>query len=156
MDLTFLQNYILIDKNMQPEIPADLNKKNILVYSSFVFLTNVLFTLYRQYYIYSFLFLCLTITSVSYHSTSNSYINILDKFFIGLIVLYGGYILYHKINQNPVQLFIIILTFLFVCFLYFYGYMVNDYCYHTNSSLAKMYHCILHLVSSLGHHLIIL
>lgn len=65
---------------------------SILIFSSFIFITNVLSTLYKNYYIYSFLFVCLTITSITFHYNTNIYTNILDKIFVLAIVLYGGYV----------------------------------------------------------------
>lgn len=127
----------------------------LLLFSSLIFITNVVSTFYKKYYIYCFLFFCLTITSVIFHYNTNVYTNIIDKLFILTIVLCGGYILYNKREtDNQIQVVFIVMTFLSVIFLFFYGYCVNNYCYHPDKCVGDNYHCILHLISSLGHHLI--
>jgi len=127
----------------------------ILIVSSFIFITNAASTFYKKYYIYCLLFICLTITSLIFHYNTNIYTNILDKIFILAIVSYGGYILYNKSTPtNQIRVLLIITTFLSVIFLFFYGYCVKDYCYHPDKCVGDNYHCVLHIVSSLGHHLI--
>ena len=128
---------------------------SILILSSFIFITNVLATYYKKYYIYSFLFACLTITSIIFHSNNNIYTNIIDKIFILAIVLYGGNMLYKKTtSDNHFNVFIIIFTFLCCVFFFFYGYCVKDYCYNPDICVGNNYHCMLHIIGSLGHHLI--
>jgi len=56
----FLDNNIYIKKY--------IHNGKLLVCSSFVFLTNVLTAIYKTSYIYSFLFLFLTTTSILFHS----------------------------------------------------------------------------------------
>jgi hypothetical protein len=75
----------------------------LLLASSFIFITNVLSTFYKKYYIYSFLFFCLTLTSILVHYSNDIYAKIVDKFFIFTIVLYGGYLVCKKttIEGNP-------------------------------------------------------
>ena len=128
---------------------------SILIFSSFIFITNVLSTLYKNYYIYSFLFVCLTITSITFHYNTNIYTNILDKIFVLAIVLYGGYVLYNKTTtDNQISVFLIVMSFLFCIFFFYYGYYVKDYCYNPDKCVGDNYHCILHIISSFGHHLI--
>jgi aminopeptidase-like protein len=69
---------------------------SILIFSSLLFITNVLSAFYKKYYIYCFLFLGLTITSIMYHYNKNSYSSVIDKVFVLAVVLYGGYMLYVK------------------------------------------------------------
>ena len=66
-------------------------------------------------------------------------------------------------NNNNISRFsfmfvkiVIITTFLFVIYLYCYGWYVQDYCFYKEKDIANEYHMLLHLVSSLGHHLIAL
>ena len=127
----------------------------LLSISSLVFITNIASAVYNQYYVYSFLFLCLTIISVIFHSTHDPIVNILDKICIFLVVVYGGYVFY---NRNPPknQSFLILSSFVAVLFLYCYGYMINNYCYHPDQCIANQYHSLLQLISSIGHHLILL
>ena len=129
---------------------------DILFYSSFIFITNVVTAYSKQYYEYSFLFIFLFITSILFHSNKNIYTNIFDKIAISLIVFYGTYQLYFKTNhENYLFLIIIVSLFLLCIYLYTYGYYQRCYCYHEEICIGNLYHCILHLISSLGHHLII-
>lgn len=149
-----------------------MNECSLCVYSSLLFLTNVFLALYYDYYLYAFLFLLLTITSLIYHKQSvelkkyAKYINIIDKIAICCVIFYGGYIFYNKQKNTyadydydyPISMksIIVIITFLAVVFLYGYGYLKNDYSFHPNSDVSQMYHCLLHLISSFGHHVIII
>jgi aminopeptidase-like protein len=133
---------------------------SILIFSSLLFITNVLSAFYKKYYIYCFLFLGLTITSIMYHYNKNSYSSVIDKVFVLAVVLYGGYMLYvktayHTHTHTHIMSGVILLTFFSCLILFCYGYLVNDYCYHPDKNVGNMFHGILHIISSLGHHLII-
>lgn len=128
----------------------------LLLCSSLIFMTNICTTFYHTYYIYCFLFCCLTISSLMFHYNPNHYTNAIDKLCILAIVSYGGYILYEKTTlDNQSHVWIVVTTFVSCLFLFFYGYFVNDYCYHPDKNIGDMYHCILHIIGSLGHHLIL-
>ena len=104
---------------------------NLLLFSSLIFFTNVVLAYYKKDYIYIFLFSGLIITSLLYHSNNNIYTNILDKIFILGVVSYGGYSLYNKSNEKNQELVIlIILLFLSVVFIFYYGYCIDNFCYH--------------------------
>jgi Na+/citrate or Na+/malate symporter len=127
----------------------------LLLFSSFIFITNTSTNFHKKYYIYSFLFFCLTITSLCYHYNNNIYTNILDKFFILAVVLYGAYSLYNKTTQdNKFNVSLIIITFLLCILLYIYGYTINDFCFHQDEFIGNNYHCAIHIITSLGHHFI--
>jgi hypothetical protein len=127
----------------------------LLVFSSLIFITNVATTFYKEYYVYSILFLCLTITSVIFHYNTNIYTKALDKTFVFAIVFYGGYLFYTKITpENQAQSALIVTTFLLCIFLYYYGYCMNDLCYHPEKCIGDKYHSVLHFIASVGHHLI--
>ena len=130
--------------------------QNILILSSLFFITNAISTLYKKYYVYSFLFVCLTLSSLMFHTNTTIYTNIIDKCCITAVVVYGGYMLYNKHTQiTPFNMFLIVVTFLSCLFFFFYGYYVNDYCYHPDKYIGDMFHSMIHLISSFGHHLII-
>jgi len=129
-------------KNMEPMI------------SSLLFITNVLNSLWYQQYLYSFLFLMLTLTSILFYSHPNIYTNAIDKCAIGAVVMYGGYLLYTKNKNNLIHVGLILSSFLMVVVLFFYGYCTNQYCY--DPQYGNHYHCLLHGISSLGHHGILL
>lgn len=153
-----------------------MSECSLCVYSSLLFLSNVFIALYYDHYLYAFLFLLLTITSVIHHKQSTEFekykkcINIIDKIAVYCVIFYGGYIFYNKqkntytdydynYNYNysiNIKSIIIIITFLAVVFLYGYGYLKNDYSFHPSTDVSQMYHSLLHLISSLGHHLIII
>lgn len=155
-----------------------MSECSLCVYSSLIFLTNVFLALYYDHYLYAFLFLILTITSVIHHKQSAEFeeykkcINIIDKIAVYCVIFYGGYIFYNKLKNTyidynygyyydydyPINIksIIIIITFLAVVFLYGYGYLKNDYSFHPSPNVSQMYHGLLHLISSFGHHVIII
>jgi hypothetical protein len=127
----------------------------ILLYSSCIFITNIISAYYKRDYIYATAFIALTITSVIYHYNSNIYTNILDKIPILTIVLYGSHSLQYKTvaGVNNIGLGFIIATFLSTIYLYGYGYCIHHYCFHPE--YGNHYHALLHIISSIGHHIII-
>jgi len=143
-----------------------IDECSICVYSSLIFLTNIFLALYYDHYFYAFLFLCLTITSVVHHTYNTDYTGIIDKIPVYAVIFYGGYIFYNKyvkeiinikeINtKDIIKSLIIVSTFLSVVFLYAYGYLTDNYSFHPSYSVSQMYHSLLHIISSIGHHFII-
>ena len=143
---------------------------SVCVYSSLIFLTNIFLALYYDHYFYAFLFLCLTVTSIVHHSYNTVYTGIIDKISVYAVIFYGGYIFYNKyvkdikeikdiINtkdaKDIIKPIIIVGTFLSVVFLYGYGYLTDNYSFHPSDSVSQMYHSLLHIISSIGHHFII-
>jgi hypothetical protein len=146
---------------------------SICVYSSLIFLTNIFLALYYNHYFYAFLFLCLTVTSLVHHSYNTDYTSIIDKISVYAVIFYGGYIFYNKyvkdikdiketkdiINtkdiKDIIKPIIIVGTFLSVVFLYGYGYLTDNYSFHPSEPVSQMYHSLLHIISSIGHHFII-
>jgi len=137
--------------------PFSPNKSsNILIFTSLVFITNIIAALYREHYLYAFFFFCLTATSLIVHNYNNMYTNLIDKISIFFIVTYGAYMLYCKsCGDNYVTVSIIVITFLICVFLYVYGSLKNKYCFDPQIEIGNKYHGLLHFVGSLGHHLII-
>jgi hypothetical protein len=129
---------------------------NLLIFSSFIFITNTFTAFYRKYYIYGGFFIFLTITSIIYHYDINIYTNLLDKSAILAIFLYGSYILYKKTTASKfIQVSLIITGFILCVFFYYYGYYTNSYCNNPDKYIGKQYHCLLHFICSLLNHLII-
>lgn len=129
---------------------------NLLLFTSLFFITNSIAALYKQYYLYSFLFGVLTITSLIVHSNNNIYANIIDKIGVAAVILYGSYLLYNKfIIDNYHMALIIVALFIGCNILYIYGYMYKQYCFHSQKCIANNYHGLLHLIASIGHHFII-
>jgi len=132
-------------------------KSKLLVYSSFIFITNALTAYYKGYYLYSCLFILLTATSIIFHLYGGLLLIIIDKIPILCIVAYGGNMLYQKLfNMNIFKIIFIVTTFLLTIFLYYYGYFTNTFCYHPDKCIRDRYHCLVHCIGSIGHHLIIL
>ena len=130
---------------------------NILVYSSLIFLTNTAVAYYYGHYMYSFFFGMLTATSVIVHSRCSDPLlsTVLDKLAILSVVLYGGHILFSKMSAtNAAFCIVIVATFFSTAYLYAYGFLVDDYCFNSDKRVANKYHCLLHCLSSTGHHLI--
>jgi len=139
------------------------NEYSSCFYSSFIFLTNVVIAYWYGYYLYARLFFLLTITSILFHSIHNNiYSNINDKIVISLIVLYGGNLFFHKFLTNETSAkhwvisFSIISTFLLTLYLFIYGYITNSFCFYEDRNTANLYHSLLHIISSIGHNLIIM
>jgi hypothetical protein len=145
------------EKSEKHDYNVFFKNKNVLVLSSFIFITNIITSILYKDYTYSVLFLFLIITSVIYHSNSNIYTNILDKISIFLIVAYGSYNLNKKFNiNNIIFVVIIIITFLLTIFLYIYGYFTNQFCFNSQKCVGNKYHCLLHFITAFGHNLIII
>ena len=132
---------------------------SILIYSSFILLTNSVVGIFTSNYVYSFLFATLFITSICVHTQNNIAINLLDKFVILLIFLYGGYRLREKMNMSLygiIKNLVIISTCLCVIWFYCYGYIAQDLCFHPIPEIATIYHIFMHIIGSLGHNMIML
>ena len=124
------------------------NKNKILItfYSAFLFLTNVLTCIYFQDYLYALLFFILFGTTISVHSyLDNWYMNIIDKLAILMVVSYGGYKIYKKCDPTTISLLTLFINICLISTIYIF--------------LSKYYtinlHILLHLFSSIGHHLIL-
>jgi hypothetical protein len=132
---------------------------NILFWSSLVFVTNMFAAFWRKYYLYSLFFACLTISSLVVHSHHTLATNLIDKVCIAAIVLYGGYMFYIKLPKinlwNSLFYAMCVSTFLFTIWVYIYGYITKQYCFCGDSELGNIWHSMMHVVSSIGHHFII-
>ncbi len=98
----------------------------------------------------------LTITSLIVHSNDNIYTNIIDKFAVGTIVIYGAYTVCNKLSIDKyISISLIVLLFLLSIFLYIYGYFTRQFCFCDEKCIAQRYHFVLHAISSIAHHFII-
>ncbi len=126
-----------------------------LIFSSLFFLTNVLSTLSKKYYLYSLFFGLLVLTSLLVHSKHTLVSNLLDKIVIGCIVITGSIYTYKKFyRQNLVLLVFIFSTFFGTIYFYLYGFWKTSMCFHPVN--AKDYHYWMHFIGSIGHHFICL
>jgi hypothetical protein len=122
---------------------------NVWFYSSFLFLTNVGSSIYFKQYVYATLFMCLFGISILVHYyETNLYIDMIDKLFIFLVITHSGYT-FIKNKYTPIQSILILICFLSTLYIYFYL---------DNSSINynEWIHLVLHIFSSVGHHLILL
>lgn len=148
---------------------------NPCFYTSILFLIVAIKALYNNYIPYGLLWLQLSITSILYHGkmyseANKDYLLSYDKASAYLVVLYGSYLLLQKISCfsdatnkryklnlcSIITIFIIIVSFLTTIYLYHYGYQISKYCFDDNKETAHFYHMSLHLLSIIGHLLIIL
>ena len=138
----------------EPTKPSELN---FCVYSSFIFLTNVVVFFFLGYTFYAFLFLCLLLTSVLHHSNPSTITYMIDKLSVWGVVLYGGYLFLTKWDSISTKMaLVIIVTFLSTIYLYYYGYTNQSYCFDKNQERGMLFHSGMHVISSIGHHLIAL
>jgi hypothetical protein len=150
-----------IENAQNPPPPQVEVESNMCIYSSTVFLVNCCIALYFNYFIYGFLFLILWLTSIIFRLWRNIYTNIIDKIAIWAVVVYGGNLFFQKLVKvdgirDMMVSVLIINTFLAVIFLYFVGYILKKYCYCESPIMQERYHALLHLISCVGHVLIVI
>lgn len=144
-----------------------MNEINYRLISSFIFFTNIFYCYYKKYFIYSFLFSNLLISSVILHwiefdllylEYETNLIKKIDKFNIILIIAYGCYIYFKKLltKKNNFIISALVIYFLILCiFLWNYGFMKNKYCFDVDKNRASKYHSLMHISGCLGHLLIV-
>lgn len=131
-------------------------KQNVLIYSSFVFLTNFIAGIWIGQTIYAALFLALTCSSVAVHHYEDLlWINILDKLIIFSIFLFGAFEIFTKFKTHvSTHLVIIVSSFVYCIVVYIIGYLNTCFCFDLCPDIAKTYHMHMHIVGSVGHHYI--
>jgi len=134
---------------------------NCCVYSSCIFVINSIVAFYYEYYLYSFLFVTLLITSLIYHTNYNTYTYLLDQLSVFSIVFYGGYIFFQKFYRintyyQTVCAFGVIAAFLLTLYLYLYGFIYTAFCFCECKKTSDNYHSLLHIISSIGHYIIVI
>lgn len=89
---------------------------NYCFYSSFIFITNALVSLYYKEYAYSASFFALFLTSILYRTITNTFTNILDKVAITAVVFLGGNLFLSKFSPetNMFHQLTIICTFVHI------------------------------------------
>lgn len=126
-------------------------------YTSLLFYTNCVAALLKGKIEYAYSLFFLTFTSLLVHGIfDRKAMILLDKFAILQMVSIGGYYFYQNLYHLSLPYIITtISTFLTVIAMYYYGYLINKWCFDPNKEYREFYHAILHCFSSLGHHLII-
>ena len=145
--------------------------------SSFIFIINIILGIYCNYYLYSFLFFILLITSLIHHSNYTDFTYILDKTLCFYIVLYGTLLFYQKgrehfilknnnnnntlttkilFNCKIILFLIVVISFLTVIYLYYYGYYNKKYVFNKDLTIGRWWHSFIHYISAFAHSLIML
>lgn len=126
-------------------------------YSSLLFYTNCIASLLKGKIEYAYSLFFLTFTSLLVHGIFECKAMILlDKFAILQMISIGGYYFYQNFGFLSLPyIFITVSTFLIVITMYCYGYLTNQWCFDPNKEHREFCDAIMHIVSSLGHHLII-
>jgi hypothetical protein len=147
-------------------LPYENSYINLPLFSALFFITNSMHAFYNNTRIYAIVFAILTITSLIHHSPSltNSYTYTIDRIAILFVVCCGGFILYKK-SKNIINkklffeiciIFLVIIAFFATIYLYYYGALQQKYCFNPNKNIANISHSFMHVISSAGHHLIML
>ena len=132
---------------------------NICVFTSLFFITNIIISYNYENYIYVFLFSCLLITSIIFHYTHNRIMYIIDKVFVYLVVIYGGYLVLNKSicdcnNREYFCIFVISIMFLACLSLYMNG--MTSIRFEVFGIYGNHYHALIHVLASIGHNLIVI
>jgi len=123
----------------------------ITYYTSFIFLVNSFACFITEYYLYSFLFFSLFCTSILCRTIICDETLIIDKIVAYAVILFGAYMFYLKFYIiEQLIIFLILLSFITTCVIYKYGSL------HKDEEIAAKYHSLLHIISSIAHHLIIM
>jgi len=84
----------------------------------------------------------------------------IDKSVVLLVVIYGGYIFYNNVKFTTcyeiIMALVIVISFVLTGVFYSYGKCNNCLCWDTDLEVGRVYHSIVHCVSSFGHILIML
>jgi hypothetical protein len=135
---------------------------DLLVYSSLFFLSNFIHAGLRGYRFYSTWFYLLTVTSIIIHGffPENLIANLIDKIPIAGIILTGLNLFIYKsqscsLKKTILYAAVVVSAFFFVIYIFYYGYLTNQFCFNKDKYTATLFHALLHLTSSLGHHAII-
>ncbi len=127
------------------------------LFSAVFLLTNSVTALYKDDWIYMVLFVLLFCTSISVRLVESDAIVAIDNICIFLIILYGGWLfLIKQPAMSWVLQVLIMATFLATIYLYIYGYYTSSYSYDSDEETSQLYHSLLHTISSVGHHIIVL
>jgi len=138
--------------------------KNICIYSSLFYLITTIIAFINKNYIFGFIALFLTVTSLMVHSCRTEYTLSIDEIFVYIIVIYSFYFLYKKFCKKSCKKIIdlricILLCFIFATFfitiyLYYYGYYSYQFSFDKDMNTARLYHFFLHFISAYGLSLI--
>ena len=128
-----------------------------LICTSLLFVTNVLHALVRGHFVYAFLFMNLLVTSVVVHYEDTIGTNLVDKCSVFYVFLYGLYTLCSRASaESWAYTLVIVSTFLFVVWVYIYGFFNSVFVFDRSKSVSVQYHGLMHAIGSFGHNMILL
>ena len=113
---------------------------------------NAATAFYKKYYLYSFFFVGLTLTSLVFHWDPTPTKTRVDQCFVAAVILCGGWVFYKKGPANAYAVAVVLSTFLLTGYLYTYGFYTKQLCFNPDKGVSDRYHCLLHLIASFGHH----
>ena len=131
----------------------------MLISTSFIFLTNILAAFCTKQYIYTIISACLFISSIVYHYLYTDIIKWIDQFFVYAFITFGGYTFYTKCgtkSSNWCKIASIWAFFIFSIVVYTVGQKYECFCFDPTQYVSNFYHGLVHILSSLGHNMIIL
>jgi hypothetical protein len=139
---------------------------NPCILSSFIFLTNAASAVYFKHFIYGTVFFILALTSIIHHSLYKNWTKLIDRSIAYSIIVIGGIVFAKKILYAPITDLIkyirfngislaIIATFALTVLLYALGYSCNKFCFDTNIPVSQRWHALMHVIASVGHHMIV-
>ena len=106
---------------------------------------------------YAFLFMNLLVTSVVVHYEDTIGTNLVDKCSVFYVFLYGLYTLYSRASaESWVYMLIIVSTFLFVVWVYIYGFLNRRFVFDDKKRVSVRYHGLMHVIGCFGHNMIML
>jgi hypothetical protein len=136
----------------------------VLELSSMLFFTNFLHNTFYREWIYAWIFLLLTTTSLFVHSEIfkndgefGNQMVYLDKSVIASIFFYGLYLYWKSLsskqfNDMYLRHYFPLISISIVIWFYIGGYYLDKYCFDSDRQLGNLYHATIHIVGSLGHH----
>jgi ABC-type uncharacterized transport system permease subunit len=140
-----------------------IQNRHELIYTGLLFGTNFITARIKGYNTYSTWFFLLTITTILFHGMfpDSHIMNFFDKIPIAGIIITGKILFYEKIMKCTSNMYILYVVFVIACYivviyLFYYGYLSSSLCFDKNEKIANTYHSLIHLISSIGHHFIIL
>ena len=130
--------------------------------TSYVFITNAISCALCFEYIYSICFVILTFTSVAFHtsrldnttSPMESPWFIVDQIAIFTCVMVGTCIFFKKSTFGVVSITIVSMFFASL-YMFYYGYLVKQFCYDPDIAIQYKWHSMVHCIISILNHLML-
>jgi hypothetical protein len=120
-------------------------KDPILLLTSFSFIAPVTYAAYNDMWdIYSSL-LCVLLTSVAFHSSKEPILKYIDQAAIVQLIIMSC-----KTGYELQLLFLAILNLSWIYYVYIHGYKINSLAFHSNYTIASLFHGSFHISTSVS------